>query len=881
MSVGATVWAAGIASWVRVIEIKRLFGRETARVLVEGTDRIVTVNAATLCPNRPIDLGQALSVVAGARIWAALGSDLFLAPLVSNVLPLPHQFRVIRRALEEYPVRMMLADEVGLGKTIEAGLVLKELKLRGMIERVLVMAPKSLLLQWVSEMDSLFGERFELVLPGDWGVGVAMRGDNEWKRHKQAITSFDGVKPKESHKGWDQERLERYNLERFHDLVGAGWDLIIIDESHKVAGATDDVARYVLADGIARAVPNILLLTATPHSGKSDAFRRLLALLDPAAFQPGSPINRETVAPHVIRTDKRTAVDANGKPLFSPRMTRLIKVPFEARHALQRELYEEVSRYVIEGYRRAERTGDKGSRLLLILIQRLMSSSTRAVRSFLERRLVALEEGEAQLRNLSLDLLDSDASSEELEQATLLFVPTSSQEQKEIAELLARCRRVESDGPDARTETLLDNMRRLAQEDGELDKKFLIFTEFVMTQEMLREFLEVRGYAVVTLNGGMDLEERRSAQETFRTTAQVLVSTDAGGEGLNMQFAHVVINYDLPWAPMRVEQRIGRVDRIGQKREVKAINLVLENSVEARVYEVWLEKLARILEEFGVDKTGDVLDSSEAEHQFERLARTALLNPNAFDNEFDKVVTELRRSATEARTAQQLFEAPLETKDRLPTIPLRAWLDTLLNANQRTLTQEVSATDLSQVVIDQINSLKPYFAEHQPVPVISLNGLGFAVNGWFSIWKVGIADGVWRQQHVFPLFVTEGGESFAKTAERIWDALATRSAHAEMVGETETAPYRQIASTAEGEAHEFYEAVVERTRERSRRRLGSLEISYLQRRSALENIGLETVRDARRRDLEAEFNHRRSEIESAREMLPDIQCLFLSRIDAQ
>lgn len=873
MTVGSTAWAKGISSWVRVIEVKKLMGRETAKVMVEGTDRIVTVNASTLHPNRPLDLGQALSTVAAARTWSALGSDLFLAPLVSKVLPLPHQFRVLRKVMEQHPIRMMCADEVGLGKTVEAGLVLKEMKLRGMAERVLVMAPKSLLLQWMSEMDSLFDERFELVLPGDWGASVAMRGDNEWKRFPQVITSYDSVKPKESQKGWSKEKIDRHNLERFHDLVGAGWDLVILDESHKMAGTSDDVARFALADAIARSAPNLLLLTATPHSGKSDAFRRLLSLIDPAVFDEGSPINRESVAPYVIRTEKRSAVDADGKALFAPRSTRLIRVPFDAKHHLQSQLYDDVSDFVVDGYRRADQEGNKGSKLLLILIQRLMSSSTRAVRSFLERRLEALAGEEAVAKSA---VFDSEATGEEVEQASLFYVPTSSREAIELEALLTLCRQVEQSGPDVRAEALLDQMRQIARKDGEPDKKFLIFTEFTQTQEMLKEFLMARGYEITTLNGGMDLTERRLAQEEFRERAQVLIMTDAGAEGLNMQFAHVVINYDLPWAPMRVEQRIGRVDRIGQKREVIAINLVLDNSVEARVYEVWIEKLAKILAEFGADKAGDVLDSSEANAQFERLAQAAMLRPDTFDDEFDKVVTDFRRAAKDAQESSKLFESSLEPDDKIPTVPLRAWLDTMIRADQLTL--DTGALDLSEEVVRAVNDLRPYYAEGQKVPLLKISGIGFDLDGWFGLWKVGIADGLWRQQRVFPIFLSADGTLFQRTAERLWDGLAARSIEATALEEVDPVLIDEAESAAEKLGTEFYEQVVEKTRQRAKRRMASLNVSYVQRRTALNKIGLDNVRESRRRDLDAEFERRKAEIESGHELLPDLQCLFFCRV---
>ena len=268
-------------------------------------------------------------------------------------------------------------------------------------------------------------------------------------------------------------------------------------------------------------------------------------------------------------------------------------------------------------------------------------------------------------------------------QGVLFTVQASGEELQDVRRLLELAVRVEQTGPDARAEALYEQMMRLAQEDSEPSKKFLIFTEFTATQEMLTEFLEGRGYTVATLNGGMDIAERKVAVEAFRHDAQVLIATDAGGEGLNMQFAHCVFNYDLPYNPMRVEQRIGRVDRIGQKREVRAINLVLENSVEARLYDIWQMKLARILEEFGVDKTGDVLDSTEAGAEFEKLARTAIFNPNALEEEFDRMVTEIRKVAETAQSTKSLYTGKVEEADRLPNVPLQAWLATVAGKRGR------------------------------------------------------------------------------------------------------------------------------------------------------------------------------------------------------
>ena len=876
----AMMWCSALHAWVRVLEQRELFGTATALVLPEGGTQVHTVAAGDLLPECPFHLSDALSTVAGARIWHALGSDLFFAPLVSRAIPLPHQFRVLRQTMATFPVRKLLADEVGLGKTIEAGLVLKELKLRGMVERVLVLAPKSLQLQWIAEMERHFDETFDLVEPGAWGLGATLRGDNPWKRYRQVVTSFDAVKPKESQKGWSTEKIERFNLDRFYDLVGAGWDLVIIDESHKVAGASDDVARFELAKGVAGSSPHLLLLSATPHSGKSDAFRRLLSLLDPQSFPSGVAMTRETVAPFVIRTEKRSATDADGKPLFTPRVTRLITVPFRERHTLQQRLYEDVSEYVIEGYNQAQRSGAKGSRLLLILIQRLMSSSTRAILNFLEGRLAVLT-GSAGTRVLdSDDPVDIDEDAENAEQLALFSMPVDTREVADVQRLLQLAMQVQQTGPDARAEALYDLMISQIQEDSEPSMKFLVFTEFTGTQQMLKEFLEQRGLTVATLNGSMDLEERKEAQESFRGSAQVLVSTDAGGEGLNLQFAHIVFNYDLPWNPMRVEQRIGRVDRIGQPREVKAFNLVLENSVEARIYEVLQQKLETILQEFGIDKTGDVLDSREAGAQFTELARTALLRPEVFDSEFERVLVEIRTAAQESQRVKSLYTGKVEAADHQQSVPLRAWLTTLMGDTPPETDDDMSV-DLSEVVIQRVNALRPFFAPGTPVPSLRVDGLGFAVEGWFALWKVGIAEGLWRHQHVFTTFLTDDGDAYATTAQRIWDTLATRSAEISHLGDYESYDYAALEAYAQSEASGLYERVLAGAKERSRRRKIALDVSYLARRTALARIGIDNIREARRRELEAEYQRNKAQIEMATRALPDLQCLFLARVSVQ
>lgn len=206
--------------------------------------------------------------------------------------------------------------------------------------------------------------------------------------------SLDSVKPMDKRRGWSAERVAAYNQSRFEDLVTSGWDLVVVDEAHRLGGSTDQVARYKLGKGLAEAAPYVLLLSATPHQGKTDAFHRLMNLLDDEAFPDEESVSRDRVAPYVIRTEKRKALDADGKALFKPRRTQMIPVAWESRHHLQQLLYESVTDYVREGYNQALREKKRHIGFLMILMQRLVVSSTRAIRTTLERRLTALQDGE-------------------------------------------------------------------------------------------------------------------------------------------------------------------------------------------------------------------------------------------------------------------------------------------------------------------------------------------------------------------------------------------------------------------------------------------------------------------------------------------------------
>ncbi|MBM3300479.1 MAG: DEAD/DEAH box helicase, partial [Deltaproteobacteria bacterium] len=572
----------------QVIETQRLWGQTTCRVWLPSQDTVVRAEAERLKPlNEAGGLSQAgvTYVAAAARVADALTQDVLLAPIEASVIPLPHQIKALSRAISNNRIRYLLADEVGLGKTIEAGLIMRELKLRGLVNRTLVIAPKGLVTQWVAEMQLHFNEEFQLVLPDDLEtlrrLSHAIKKDsketlaqssslspqssssithhstppsNPWRVFSQVIAPMDSFKPLDKRRGWTPEDVAEYNRERFEDLISAGWDLVIVDEAHRLAGSTDQVARYRLGQGLSEAAPYLLLLSATPHQGKTDAFHRLVSLIDSEEFPDIESVTRDRVSRHIIRTEKRQAIDAEGKPLFKPRHTQLIPVSWEdqpacanapaGRHREQSLLYHAVTEYVRRGYNQAILEKRSYIGFLMILMQRLVASSTRAIRMSLERHLEALETPEEQLTLFPMfseeEWADLDGQ-EQIETLLKARFKAIKNEREEVKALLEAAKRCDQIGPDAKAEALLDWIYRLQQEEGDPDLKVLIFTEFIPTQEMLHHFLTDRGFPVACLNGTMDMDERKRAQDTFARDARMLISTDAGGEGLNLQFCHVVI----------------------------------------------------------------------------------------------------------------------------------------------------------------------------------------------------------------------------------------------------------------------------------------------------------------------------------------------------
>lgn len=925
--IGDWCWHTRQATPCRVVERLTLWGEATYRVWLPAKDAVLRARAdelAALSTVRPT-VEQILHATAAAKLQDALEDNLLLAPIQSSVIPLPHQLYALNRAVGQDRIRYLLADEVGLGKTIEAGLVLRELKLRGRAKRILVVAPKGLVRQWQAEMRQHFGEPLHFVDPSSFAALRQWRGDsaedNAWRMHDQVVCALDSVKPLESRRGWSLEQIQTYNRERFEDLVSAAWDLVIIDEAHRMGGSTDQVARYKLGAALAEASPYLLLLSATPHQGKTDQFMRLMQLLDRDAFPDEGSVSRERVQPFVIRTEKRAAINAEGQPLFRPRLTRLHAVAWQARHAAQQQLYEAVTSYVRHGYNQALAAKQRHVGFLMILMQRLVTSSTAAIRATLEKRQAVLDTPQTQARlfdTLSPDEwadLDGEAQVDLALQANGLEM-----EKSEVETLLALARSTEAAGTDAKAESLLELIYKLQQEEGDPALKVLVFTEFVPTQAMLADYLESRGFMVATLNGGMDMDARTRTLQTFAQDARVLISTDAGGEGLNLQFCHVIVNFDMPWNPMRIEQRIGRVDRIGQKHVVRALNFVLEDTVEHRVRQVLEEKLAVIAEEFGVDKAADVMDSAEVEPVFDELFVKSLQHPDAIEHECDSVVSQLRSTLSESNRNSDLLEVPhdldADQARKWRDHPAQFWLErAVINGlaarggsttrngdvwrvhwadgaetpqacfDARTATENPAAEWLTmedpraRALISDI----PRFVAGQPLPVIRVSGLPDSVNGVWSLWEIGLAAPGASRKRFLPVFINDDGRPFVPTAKRVWDLLLTETVSVESVADVEaSARWFDVSfavAGAQGEA--LFAALADEHLARIKEEQDRATYAFDARNHAIGRIGLPAVRQFRRRRLQIEHEARLAALDEMKSGVPELNAVAMVRIDSK
>lgn len=763
---------------VQVLEISEVWGFVSYKVFNNSTGTVYKLSAADISaevPEEHFNESYLRYVAMHSKIKNET-SEGILSKLSSGIIPLPHQLHVLNRALSNNNVRYILADEVGLGKTIEAGLIIKELKTRGLIKRILVVCPTGLVTQWSLEMQDKFNEKFHVILPEDYDTIRKITGNEDvYGQFDQVISPMDSIKPLERRVGWTEEKIAEYNEERIYSIINSGWDLVVIDEAHRVAGSSGEVARYKLGNLLAAASPYLLLLTATPHNGKTEPFLRLIRLVDEKAFPNINAIVKEQVAPYVIRTEKREAIDNNGNKLFKNRTTRAIELHWDERHSMQRRLYEMVSDYVSKNYNKAMRNRGKNMWFvfLLIMMQRLVTSSTSAVRESMERRVKVLEEQAFKYQSMSEEEFAEMELEENMEDAIAAISLDIKEEIAQLNDIIAVAKQAEFQYLDVKVEPLLEIIDDLFAEDRQ--RKVIIFTEFVATQSYLVKLLKDRGYSTSILNGSMSIEERNAVLQEFKTETDILISTDAGGEGLNLQFSNCIINYDLPWNPMKIEQRIGRVDRIGQQRDVIVYNFILADTVENRVKAVLEEKLSVILKEIGIDKYSDVLDSETAELNFTDAYMKSIRNPKNIELNIRPVEEDLKKQVQNTMRIKDLIK---EEKDLASMIGTNSAFD-FEAALRQMVTYYENYKGNPYLPIENFSINDPVIVGHLNKEIEQdLGGQLLNVSikdfpnekGYFMLWRISLTPDS-QGQKIIPIFINQDFILRPMAGKKIWEAI--------------------------------------------------------------------------------------------------------------
>lgn len=811
----------------------------------------------------------------------------FLSSLASGIIPLPHQLHVLNRAMETNNIRYILADEVGLGKTIEAGMIIRELKSRGLVSRILVVCPTGLVTQWASEMQEKFHEKFQVILPSDYDtIRRLTDNDDVYGQFDQVISPMDSIKPIEKHAGWSEEKVGKYNEERIYSIINSGWDLIIIDEAHRVAGSSGEVARYKLGNLLAQASPYLLLLSATPHNGKTEPFLRLIRLLDADAFPNAKSIVREQVAPFLIRTEKREAIDNNGNLLFKNRITHLVTISWDERNNLQRELYEMVSSYVAKTYNKALRNRKKNMCLifLLIIMQRMVTSSTAAIRQSLERRLNVLLEQRTCVGNLREEDLDELNIEDGVEDALEAISLDMELEIEELKQIISLAKQAQFQNQDAKVEPLLNEIDAILSEDR--TQKVIIFTEFVATQTYLQELLVNRGYTVTILNGGMSIDERNAAMQEFKTSTSIFISTDAGGEGLNLQFANIIINYDLPWNPMKIEQRCGRVDRIGQQRDVHIYNFIVGETVENRVREVLEEKLSVILKEMGVDKYSDVLDSEVAECDFTDVYMRSIGHASQVEKNLYPVEAEMKQQFTNAQKYKDVIR---EEKDLTKLVGTESNFDvdsalrTMLTYYECWQGHDPRLIDRISIADEEITQhLKTELVQDRTAPLMSIQIDNFPnEEGYFMLWELSISEKE-SGKRILPIFVNSAMVLRPMAGKRIMDVFLDGNSKLRVssASNVDAEIYSKLEKSCMDFAYDTFVELKEKQMQQNEESFKKYMYALELRQEAAEHIGIENIRRSRLQKLQKEKANIEAQHRKGSQVYPDFRLIMMARLEA-
>jgi superfamily II DNA or RNA helicase len=621
-------------------------GLRTGQVheLVLGRPQLAQV---TVTPKEPRFDGNPVRFKLGIealRLGLAYEHDPYFSLSIARIDPLPHQLEAVYDYFLKLPrIRFLLADDPGAGKTIMAGLLIKELKIRGLVTRTLIVAPANLTFQWQRELKDKFRESFD-VMRGE--VLRSQYGQNPWQERNQVVTSVSWISRVEDAKD---------------SLLRSTWDLVIVDEAHKMSAYSQDkkTLAFQLGEALSERTDHLLLMTATPHKGDPENFRLFLSLLDRDVYGDVESLNaamRKQSAPFYLRRLKEALVSFPDpetgavRKLFTKRDVQTARFDLDGD---EYDFYDALTRYVEDQSIKAAAAESVQAQALgfaMAMLQRRFSSSVYAVRKSLERmrakRARILEDPDRFKREYiekrlpdDFDDLPEDEQQQivsDLEGVILAFDPAALRDEiQRLDRLIAHAKTLEA----REVESKLNELRQVLGEQqifSDPRMKLLIFTEHRDTLDYLagdgrdgRPLGKLRQWnlTVTQIHGGMPIGDRDTpgtricAEREFKEDCQVLVATEAAGEGINLQFCWLMINYDIPWNPVRLEQRMGRIHRYGQQKDCLIFNFVAVNTREGRVLDKLLARLAEINEELGSDKVFDVVGEMLPSNLLEKLFR--------------------------------------------------------------------------------------------------------------------------------------------------------------------------------------------------------------------------------------------------------------------
>ena len=601
--------------------------------------------------------------IEASRIRLAYQFDPQLAVSISQVDPLPHQIEAVYHYVLSSPrIRFLIADDPGAGKTIMAGLIVKELQYRRLAQRILIIAPGHLKYQWQREMKERFQTPFTII---DRARMNATWGENAWEDKDHCLTSIDFVK---------QDTV-------LSSLQNVRWDLVIVDEAHKMSAyayqgkdqvKVDKTRRYRVGELLSRQTNHMLFLTATPHRGDEENFRLFLDLLRPGFFAR-TELLKESVQsgdnPIFVRRLKEDMKRFDGTDIFPPRHVH--SVTFRLTEA-ERHLYNGVTNYVRNYFDRARE--NRSISFALMILQRRLTSSSQAIYLSLLRRKERLQnllelpeqirrdEDYMRARGLTEDDLAEMAEEERLEWEERLENLTLAEniedvvaEIEQLEALIAQADKVRQQEIESKLVKLRDHV--LANLGT---RKLLIFTEFRDTVNYLVAKLQGCGYQVITIHGQMNMEDRLQAEHEFKTNAQIMVATEAAGEGINLQFCSWMINYDIPWNPNRLEQRMGRIHRYGQRYEVHIYNMIAQDTREGQILQRLFEKLERMKEDLGTDRVFDIIGDMIPGSRLDELLKEAIFSQRRME-EIEQTIDAVNVKQA-AQTLEKAFLTSLATR---------------------------------------------------------------------------------------------------------------------------------------------------------------------------------------------------------------------------